>query len=297
MRAPLRSTSAGVAAFGSVEVRTIRGRHGSAARTRARSTPLPSGRPTSTRAAWGRSSCAAAIAAATVSASPTTTRPSPPRMHRASRRNSGSSSTSSTERGTQRSSHPRYLLRVGLALPLLSGAADRDVGRTVWASRSARDTVTTMTARILEHPHFGRRSVAIAHRGRLVRAALRALLESESGVVVLGEAADGEAALALTLRLRPDVVLVDESLPGLELVTGSSARVIVVREDGDPAEVLRALRLGVCTHKEEENMLPPNVIEIRRGSAHSAAVTRAEPRRQQASGLRLVRSPAIPARA
>src|SRR3954471_18005729 len=161
-------------------------------------------------------------------------------------------------------------------------------GATVWASRLARETVTAMTATILEHPHFGRRSVAIAHRGRLVRAALRALLEAEAGVVVLGEAGDGEAALAMTLRLRPDVVLVEESLPGLELVTGSSAAVIVVREDGDPAEVLRALRLGVCIHKEE-TMLPPNVIEIRRGSAHGTAVPRAKPRRRQASGPRLVR--------
>src|SRR3954466_5499835 len=133
-------------------------------------------------------------------------------------------------------------------------------GATVWANRRARETVTAMTARILEHPHFGRRRIAIAHRGRLVRAALRTLLESEAGVIVVGEAGDGETALAMALRLRPDIVLVDESLPGLELVTGSSAAVIVVREDGDPAEVLRALRLGLCTHKEEENMLPPNVI-------------------------------------
>src|SRR3954464_8994807 len=167
-------------------------------------------------------------------------------------------------------------------------------GATVWANRLARETVMAMTARILDHPHFGRRRVAIAHRGRLVRAALRLLLESEAGVIVVGEAGDGEAALAMTLRLRPDVVLVDESLPGLELVTGSSAAVIVVREDGDPAEVLRALRLGLCTHKEE-TMLPPNVIEIRRGSAHGTAITRAKPQRRQASGLRLVRSPAIPA--
>jgi DNA-binding NarL/FixJ family response regulator len=169
-------------------------------------------------------------------------------------------------------------------------------GATVWASRLGRGTLMAMTATILEHQHFGRRSVAIAHRGRLVRAALRALLEADAGVVVLGEAGDGEAALAMALRLRPDVVVVDESLPGLELVTGSSAAVIVVREDGDPAEVIRALRLGARTHKEE-NMLPPNVVEIRRGSAHGTVSTRAKPRRRQARGLRLVSLPALPARA
>src|SRR3954447_8739439 len=169
-------------------------------------------------------------------------------------------------------------------------------GATVWASRLARETVTAMTATILEHRHFGRRSVSIAHRGRLVRAALRALLESEAGVVVVGEAGDGQAALAVTQRLHPDVVLVDEDLPGLELVMASFATVVVMREDGDLAEVLEALHLG-APHKEEEIMLPPNVIEIRRGSAHGTAAQRAKPRRTHESGLRLVRLPAVPAQA
>jgi len=147
----------------------------------------------------------------------------------------------------------------------------------------------------LQHPRFGRRRIAIAHRGRLVRAALSALLESEAGIVVVGEAGDGQAALAVTLRLRPDVVLVDERLPGLELVMASSATVVVMREDGDLAEVMEALHVG-ATHKEE-NMQPPNVMEIRRGSAHGTMAQRAKPRRRRESGLRLVRLPALPARA
>jgi DNA-binding NarL/FixJ family response regulator len=52
-----------------------------------------------------------------------------------------------------------------------------------------------------DHPSF--RSVA------------RMLLETE-GYDVVGEAPDGEAALALAARLRPDVVLLDLGLPGID---------------------------------------------------------------------------------
>jgi CheY-like chemotaxis protein len=47
------------------------------------------------------------------------------------------------------------------------------------------------------------------------RARARLLLEAE-GYEVVGEAADGEAALAAAGRLRPDVVLLDVQLPGLD---------------------------------------------------------------------------------
>ncbi len=47
------------------------------------------------------------------------------------------------------------------------------------------------------------------------RAAAAALLEAE-GFAVVGEAGDGEAALAETARLRPQVVLVDVQMPGID---------------------------------------------------------------------------------
>lgn len=51
------------------------------------------------------------------------------------------------------------------------------------------------------------------HQG--FRAGARALLEAE-GFRVLGEAADGEAAVAAAQRLHPQVVLLDVQLPGLD---------------------------------------------------------------------------------
>src|SRR4051794_15396618 len=54
--------------------------------------------------------------------------------------------------------------------------------------------------------------VAIAHGGQLVRAGLRLLLEREAGIFVVDEASDGDEAVAMVQRLRPDVVLIDVHL-------------------------------------------------------------------------------------
>ncbi|MBL9167124.1 MAG: response regulator transcription factor [Verrucomicrobiales bacterium] len=50
----------------------------------------------------------------------------------------------------------------------------------------------------------------------LVRAGIRALLEKIPGVEVVGEAGDGREVLKLALKLQPDVVLLDISMPGLD---------------------------------------------------------------------------------
>lgn len=49
----------------------------------------------------------------------------------------------------------------------------------------------------------------------LVRRGFRRLLEDESDIVVRGEASDGEEAVALAKTLRPDVVVMDCALPGV----------------------------------------------------------------------------------
>src|SRR3954462_1547660 len=58
--------------------------------------------------------------------------------------------------------------------------------------------------------------VLIADAQALVRAGLRVLLESCGRFCVVGDAGTGEEAVALARRLRPDVALVDTTLPGLD---------------------------------------------------------------------------------
>ena len=50
----------------------------------------------------------------------------------------------------------------------------------------------------------------------LVRMGFRLVLEAEDDLVVVGEAADGETAVSMARALRPDVVLLDVQMPGLD---------------------------------------------------------------------------------
>ncbi|HEY3504277.1 MAG TPA: response regulator transcription factor [Actinocatenispora sp.] len=58
--------------------------------------------------------------------------------------------------------------------------------------------------------------VLLADDQALVRAGFRALLDAEDGVEVVGEAGDGDEAVALVRRLVPDLVLMDIRMPGTD---------------------------------------------------------------------------------
>jgi DNA-binding NarL/FixJ family response regulator len=57
--------------------------------------------------------------------------------------------------------------------------------------------------------------VLIVDDHRIVRAGIRSFLENQSGIDVVGEAGDGAEAVAMARSLRPDVVLLDISMPGM----------------------------------------------------------------------------------
>ena len=58
--------------------------------------------------------------------------------------------------------------------------------------------------------------VLIVDDQALVRAGFRMILEAQPDIEVIGEAADGETAIRLSNRLRPDIVLMDVRMPGLD---------------------------------------------------------------------------------
>ncbi len=64
----------------------------------------------------------------------------------------------------------------------------------------------------------------------LLRKGFRMILEEEVGIEVVGEAPDGSGAVRMALELRPDVVLMDVRMPGMD---GIEATEIIVRENSD----------------------------------------------------------------
>ncbi|MEV6347208.1 response regulator transcription factor [Actinoplanes sp. NPDC051851] len=77
--------------------------------------------------------------------------------------------------------------------------------------------------------------VLLADDHQLVRSGFRVILEMEDDITVVGEAADGAAAVDLALRLRPDVVLMDVEMPGVD---GLEATRRIVEGDGPSVLIL-----------------------------------------------------------
>ncbi|MEU4569230.1 response regulator transcription factor [Micromonospora sp. NPDC023956] len=94
--------------------------------------------------------------------------------------------------------------------------------------------------------------VLLADDEELIRAALGALLDLESDLTVVAQAADGPAAVTAALAHRPDVAVVDLEMPGLDGfgVTAELARVlpecavVILTGRGRPAHLPRALTTG-----------------------------------------------------
>lgn len=59
------------------------------------------------------------------------------------------------------------------------------------------------------------KQILIADDHEVVRTGLRAIIETRADWIVSGEAADGKEALELALKLKPDVAIVDYSMPGI----------------------------------------------------------------------------------
>ena len=106
-------------------------------------------------------------------------------------------------------------------------------------------------------------SVLLADDHGIVRAGLRALLEAQPDIEVVGEAADGPTAIEETRRLQPTVLVSDLSMPGGGLET--------IREITALSLPTRVLVLTV--HAEERYLLP--VLEaggsgyVKKSSAHT----------------------------
>ena len=92
--------------------------------------------------------------------------------------------------------------------------------------------------------------VVVADDHPVVRDGLRALFESVEGVVVVGEATSGADAVRVAVTTRPDVVVMDLAMPGLDGVEATAeirrvapeVAVLVLTMSEDDEAVLRAMR-------------------------------------------------------
>jgi DNA-binding NarL/FixJ family response regulator len=97
-------------------------------------------------------------------------------------------------------------------------------------------------------------TVLLADDQALVRAGFRALLDAQDDIEVVGEAGDGEKAVRLAVELKPDVVLMDIRMPGVDGLAATKqiatddrldgVRVVILTTFGLDEYVFEAIRSG-----------------------------------------------------
>ena len=121
-------------------------------------------------------------------------------------------------------------------------------------------------------------AVLVVDDHAVVREGLRTFLELQEGIEVVGEAADGEAAIREAERLRPDVILMDLVMPRLDGVGAMrelrrrlpESRVIVLTSFADDDRLLGAIRAGAAGYLLK-NAEPQEVVRaVRAASAGQA---------------------------
>ncbi|MET9206453.1 MULTISPECIES: response regulator transcription factor [Streptomyces] len=120
----------------------------------------------------------------------------------------------------------------------------------------------------------------------LVRAGLTLMLGGAEGIDIVGEGADGSEVAALVERLRPDVVLMDIRMPGMDGLTATeelrrrpdAPEVVVLTTFHADEQVLRAIRAGAAGFVLKDTPPAQIVDSVRRVAAGdpvlSPAVTR-----------------------
>ena len=128
--------------------------------------------------------------------------------------------------------------------------------------------------------------ILIADDHNLFRAGVRGLLKGFAGVEVIGEAVDGREAVTLATEHRPDVLLMDVGMPGLNGIEAAervraatpTTRVIILSMHTGEEHVTRALKAGAAGYLLKDarpDELELAVRQVARGQAYlSPAVSK-----------------------
>lgn len=94
--------------------------------------------------------------------------------------------------------------------------------------------------------------ILLADDHAVLRAGIRALLDMQPDIEVIGEAGDGQQAMARVRELQPDVVLMDIGMPGLDGMAATrqikadypKTRVLILTQHENKEYILPALKIG-----------------------------------------------------
>lgn len=129
--------------------------------------------------------------------------------------------------------------------------------------------------------------VVLADDQQLIRTALRMVIADIEDVEVVGEAADGEEAVTRAEELRPDVVVMDIRMPGVDgieatrrITTGAGeSRVVVLTTFDDDDYVYGALRAGASGFLVKDMAMDDIIGAIRVVAAYDALIAPSVTRR------------------
>lgn len=122
-------------------------------------------------------------------------------------------------------------------------------------------------------------SILLVDDHAVVRMGLTAIINLQADLKVCGEAENGEAAVRLAAELKPDVIVMDFSLPGMDgaeataavLKASPSSKVLILTSFGTSADLARAMAagaIGAVTKNLSNDELSSAIRETARGIPH-----------------------------
>lgn len=117
--------------------------------------------------------------------------------------------------------------------------------------------------------------VMVVDDHHIVREGLRALIETEAGLELVGEAKDGYEAVVKTRSLKPDVILMDLVMPrmdGLEAISqikreNEKAQILVLTSYSEDSKVFSAIKMGAMGYLLKDS-LPEDLLRAIRDVYH-----------------------------